>query len=161
MGTLHQIKYWEWFTLVTVAWRLQGQDFITRDWSCRVHKSENMMAFLLVIPWVVYCLLSVFFPLPGSECDEEDVDFEQSDSDESWTTESAISSESILSSMCMNGGDEKPFACPVPGCKKRYKVGCTSASSTCERCEILLPLPWRLTLHKVYEYLMFICSKKS
>jgi len=27
-----------------------------------------------------------------------------------------------LSSMCMNGGDEKPFACPVPGCKKRYKV---------------------------------------
>lgn len=51
------------------------------------------------------------------------MDYEESDSDESWTTESAISSESILSSMCMNGGDEKPFACPVPGCKKRYKVG--------------------------------------
>lgn len=61
-------------------------------------------------------------PPAGSECDEEEVDFEESDSDESWTTESAISSESILSSMCMNGGDEKPFACPVPGCKKRYKV---------------------------------------
>ncbi|MGH0161440.1 UNVERIFIED_CONTAM: hypothetical protein FKN15_064028 [Acipenser sinensis] len=61
-------------------------------------------------------------PVPGcSEYDEEEVDFEESDSDESWTTESAISSESILSSMCMNGGDEKPFACPVPGCKKRYK----------------------------------------
>lgn len=60
----------------------------------------------------------------GSECDEEEVEYEDSDSDESWTTESAISSESILSSMCMNGGDEKPFACPVPGCKKRYKV-CT------------------------------------
>uniref|UniRef100_A0A3B3S812 JAZF zinc finger 1 n=1 Tax=Paramormyrops kingsleyae TaxID=1676925 RepID=A0A3B3S812_9TELE len=58
----------------------------------------------------------------GSEYDEEEVDYEESDSDESWTTESAISSESILSSMCMNGGDEKPFACPVPGCKKRYKV---------------------------------------
>lgn len=58
----------------------------------------------------------------GSECDDEDVEFEASDSDESWTTESAISSDSILSSMCMNGGDEKPFACPVPGCKKRYKV---------------------------------------
>ncbi|XP_039534849.1 juxtaposed with another zinc finger protein 1a isoform X2 [Pimephales promelas] len=57
----------------------------------------------------------------GSECDEEEVEYEDSDSDESWTTESAISSESILSSMCMNGGDEKPFACPVPGCKKRYK----------------------------------------
>lgn len=65
-----------------------------------------------------------FFKSPtGSECDEEEVDFEESDSDESWTTESAISSESILSSMCMNGADEKPFACPVPGCKKRYKVG--------------------------------------
>lgn len=58
----------------------------------------------------------------GSEYDEEEVDYEESDSDESWTTESAISSEAILSSMCMNGGEEKPFACPVPGCKKRYKV---------------------------------------
>lgn len=54
------------------------------------------------------------------------MDYEESDSDESWTTESAISSESILSSMCMNGGDEKPFACPVPGCKKRYKVSSVS-----------------------------------
>lgn len=61
-------------------------------------------------------------PSAGSEYDEEEVDYEDSDSDESWTTESAISSEAILSSMCMNGGDEKPFACPVPGCKKRYKV---------------------------------------
>lgn len=50
------------------------------------------------------------------------MDYEESDSDESWTTESAISSEAILGSMCMNGGEEKPFACPVPGCKKRYKV---------------------------------------
>ncbi|XP_007979978.1 juxtaposed with another zinc finger protein 1 isoform X2 [Chlorocebus sabaeus] len=58
----------------------------------------------------------------GSEYDEEEVDYEESDSDESWTTESAISSEAILSSMCMNGGEEKPFACPVPGCKKRYKA---------------------------------------
>ncbi|KAL0985442.1 hypothetical protein UPYG_G00156950 [Umbra pygmaea] len=57
----------------------------------------------------------------GSECDEEELDYEDSDSDESWTTESAISAESILSSMCMNGREEKPFACPVPGCKKRYK----------------------------------------
>ncbi|GCC42467.1 hypothetical protein chiPu_0026856, partial [Chiloscyllium punctatum] len=56
-----------------------------------------------------------------SEYDEEEVDYEESDSEESWTTESAISSEAILSSMCMNGGEEKPFACPVPGCKKRYK----------------------------------------
>lgn len=66
--------------------------------------------------------LSRFFCSTGSEYDEEEVDYEESDSDESWTTESAISSEAILSSMCMNGGEEKPFACPVPGCKKRYKV---------------------------------------
>ncbi|GCC27223.1 hypothetical protein chiPu_0005648 [Chiloscyllium punctatum] len=57
----------------------------------------------------------------GSELDEEEIECEDSDSDESWTTESAISSETILSSMCLNGDDEKPFACPVPGCKKRYK----------------------------------------
>ncbi|RXN01234.1 Juxtaposed with another zinc finger protein 1 [Acipenser ruthenus] len=66
----------------------------------------------------------------GSEYDEEEVDYEESDSDESWTTESAISSESILSSMCMNGGDEKPFACPVPGCKKRYKAFCFPGVNT-------------------------------
>ncbi|KAJ8377214.1 hypothetical protein AAFF_G00265090 [Aldrovandia affinis] len=60
-------------------------------------------------------------PPAGSEYDEEEAEFEESDSDESWTTESAISSESILSAMSMSGGDEKPFACPVPGCRKRYK----------------------------------------
>lgn len=70
----------------------------------------------------IFLVLRVSTAPPGSEYDEEEVDYEESDSDESWTTESAISSESILSSMCMNGGEEKPFACPVPGCKKRYKV---------------------------------------
>lgn len=73
--------------------------------------------------------------LSGSEYDEEEADYEESDSDESWTTESAISSESILSSMCMNGGDEKPFACPVPGCKKRYKV-----KEAYENVDLLNPL---------------------
>lgn len=58
----------------------------------------------------------------GSECDEEELDYKDSDSDESWTMEIGVSSEAILRSMCMNGDDEKPFACPVPGCKKRYKV---------------------------------------
>ncbi|KPP75708.1 hypothetical protein Z043_105016 [Scleropages formosus] len=73
---------------------------------------------------LIYCMADVrrIIVGSGSEYDEEEVDYEESDSDESWTTESAISSESILSSMCMNGGDEKPFACPVPGCKKRYKA---------------------------------------
>lgn len=92
--------------------RLKGHGFIIIE---SVHKRETSLSDYM-------SGLYVFYPLTGSECDEEDVEFEESDSDESWTTESAISSESILSSMCMNGGDEKPFACPVPGCKKRYKV---------------------------------------
>lgn len=90
------------------CWKLQTRIVIDTK------KSTNQGCFIIKIP---------FPPTPtGSDCDEEDVEFEASDSDESWTTESAISSESILSSMSMNGGDEKPFACPVPGCKKRYKV---------------------------------------
>lgn len=79
---------------------------------------------------LLFCILLVS---PGSEYDEEEVDYEESDSDESWTTESAISSESILSSMCMNGGEEKPFACPVPGCKKRYKVRAPAEDSHRQR----------------------------
>lgn len=78
------------------------------------------MAYLAVLLFIL--VFSDYPAFLGSEYDEEEVDYEESDSDESWTTESAISSEAILSSMCMNGGDEKPFACPVPGCKKRYKV---------------------------------------
>lgn len=78
------------------------------------------MGYLAVLLFIL--VLSDYPAFLGSEYDEEEVDYEESDSDESWTTESAISSEAILSSMCMNGGDEKPFACPVPGCKKRYKV---------------------------------------
>lgn len=78
------------------------------------------MCYLAVLLFIL--VLSHNPAFLGSEYDEEEVDYEESDSDESWTTESAISSEAILSSMCMNGGDEKPFACPVPGCKKRYKV---------------------------------------
>lgn len=81
------------------------------------------MGKCVVNGYLLFILVLVHHPcFLGSEYDEEEVDYEDSDSDESWTTESAISSEAILSSMCMNGGDEKPFACPVPGCKKRYKV---------------------------------------
>lgn len=92
-----------------------------------VHQWLPLLLVLLSFSWPVGRgqLLTVFACLlcsTGSEYDEEEVDYEESDSDESWTTESAISSEAILSSMCMNGGEEKPFACPVPGCKKRYKV---------------------------------------
>lgn len=86
-------------------------------------------------------LSHLLFPSAGSECDDEEVEFEESDSDESWTTESAISSESILSSMCMNGGDEKPFACPVPGCKKRYKVGLTQHLSSTKKLQVKHNVP--------------------
>ncbi|XP_002735295.1 juxtaposed with another zinc finger protein 1-like [Saccoglossus kowalevskii] len=57
----------------------------------------------------------------GSEFDEDEPFSESEDSDDSWTTQEEFSSELILSMMNTTGGDEKPFACPVPGCKKRYK----------------------------------------
>ncbi|KAM8827166.1 juxtaposed with another zinc finger protein 1b [Synchiropus picturatus] len=89
----------------------------------------------------------------GSECDEEDVDLDESDSDESWTMESAISSESILSSMCMNGGDEKPFACPVPGCKKRYKNvnGIKYHAKNGHRTQVRVRKPFKCRCGKSYK----------
>ncbi|KAM8840469.1 juxtaposed with another zinc finger protein 1 isoform 3-T3 [Spinachia spinachia] len=89
----------------------------------------------------------------GSEYDEEEVDYEESDSDESWTTESAISSESILSSMCMNGGEEKPFACPVPGCKKRYKNvnGIKYHAKNGHRTQIRVRKPFKCRCGKSYK----------
>ncbi|XP_030244221.1 GATA zinc finger domain-containing protein 7 [Drosophila navojoa] len=65
----------------------------------------------------------------GSEMDDDEmVVSESEDSNDSWTTEE-FSSEFIMrygsrhSGGGSNGtpGNEKPFACPVPGCKKRYK----------------------------------------
>uniref|UniRef100_A0A8B9BZ85 Juxtaposed with another zinc finger protein 1 n=1 Tax=Anser brachyrhynchus TaxID=132585 RepID=A0A8B9BZ85_9AVES len=89
----------------------------------------------------------------SSEYDEEEVDYEESDSDESWTTESAISSEAILSSMCMNGGDEKPFACPVPGCKKRYKNvnGIKYHAKNGHRTQIRVRKPFKCRCGKSYK----------
>ncbi|ROI36338.1 Juxtaposed with another zinc finger protein 1 [Anabarilius grahami] len=89
----------------------------------------------------------------GSEYDEEEAEYEESDSDESWTTESAISSESILSSMCMNGGDEKPFACPVPGCKKRYKNvnGIKYHAKNGHRTQIRVRKPFKCRCGKSYK----------
>ncbi|XP_039876290.1 juxtaposed with another zinc finger protein 1a [Simochromis diagramma] len=89
----------------------------------------------------------------GSEYDEEEVDYEESDSDESWTTESAISSESILSSMSMNGADEKPFACPVPGCKKRYKNvnGIKYHAKNGHRTQIRVRKPFKCRCGKSYK----------
>ncbi|ETN66399.1 hypothetical protein AND_001799 [Anopheles darlingi] len=67
----------------------------------------------------------------GSEMDDDDmIGSESEDSNDSWTTEE-FSSEFIMRygsrRVSTSGGhginvaNEKPFACPVPGCKKRYK----------------------------------------
>uniref|UniRef100_A0A2M3Z832 Putative transcriptional repressor regulating g2/m transition n=1 Tax=Anopheles braziliensis TaxID=58242 RepID=A0A2M3Z832_9DIPT len=67
----------------------------------------------------------------GSEMDDDDMmGSESEDSNDSWTTEE-FSSEFIMRygsrRVSTSGGhginvaNEKPFACPVPGCKKRYK----------------------------------------
>ncbi|KAH8318893.1 hypothetical protein KR074_010768 [Drosophila pseudoananassae] len=74
-------------------------------------------------------IIQSFFRRAGSEMDEDEmVVTESEDSNDSWTTEE-FSSEFIMrygsrhSGGGSNGtpGNEKPFACPVPGCKKRYK----------------------------------------
>ncbi|XP_019616564.1 PREDICTED: juxtaposed with another zinc finger protein 1-like [Branchiostoma belcheri] len=57
----------------------------------------------------------------GSEFDDDDMSSESSDSDNSWTTSDDFTSELILNSMTPSSNEEKPFACPIPGCKKRYK----------------------------------------
>ncbi|KAM3966909.1 juxtaposed with another zinc finger protein 1 [Aphomia sociella] len=68
----------------------------------------------------------------GSEMDEDELISPSEDSNDSWTTVEEYSSEYILRyGVKMNAtassgalgpaAQEKPFACPVPGCKKRYK----------------------------------------
>ncbi|XP_055324250.1 transcription factor mef2A isoform X2 [Sitodiplosis mosellana] len=64
----------------------------------------------------------------GSEIDDEEMIVSESEnSNDSWTTEE-FSSEFIMRYGSRHSGtagnsasNEKPFACPVPGCKKRYK----------------------------------------
>ncbi|XP_030030414.1 juxtaposed with another zinc finger protein 1 isoform X2 [Manduca sexta] len=64
----------------------------------------------------------------GSEMDEDELMSPSEDSNDSWTTVEEYSSEFILrmNASASTGAlgpaaQEKPFACPVPGCKKRYK----------------------------------------
>ncbi|CAL9705893.1 unnamed protein product [Knipowitschia caucasica] len=89
----------------------------------------------------------------GSECEEDELEVEDTDSDESWTLESAHSSESILSSVCMNGGDEKPFACPVPGCSKRYKNvnGIKYHAKNGHRTQVRVRKPFKCRCGKSYK----------
>ncbi|RLW11160.1 hypothetical protein DV515_00001630 [Chloebia gouldiae] len=113
---------------------------------CENYKRSNLLE-LFMTQYILWLLIT------GSEYDEEEVDYEESDSDESWTTESAISSEAILSSMCMNGGDEKPFACPVPGCKKRYKNvnGIKYHAKNGHRTQIRVRKPFKCRCGKSYK----------
>ncbi|XP_041371434.1 juxtaposed with another zinc finger protein 1-like [Gigantopelta aegis] len=58
-----------------------------------------------------------------SEVDDEDIPTDDEDSVDSWAGSDEISPEFILS-MMSNQHDrdgDKPYLCPVPGCKKRYK----------------------------------------
>ncbi|XP_044594110.1 juxtaposed with another zinc finger protein 1 isoform X2 [Cotesia glomerata] len=68
----------------------------------------------------------------GSEAEEgEDLTSDQEDSNDSWATSEEFSSDYILryGSRVVgqtiinqnNNNTDKPFVCPVPGCKKRYK----------------------------------------
>ncbi|CAG9787322.1 unnamed protein product [Diatraea saccharalis] len=68
----------------------------------------------------------------GSEMDEDEIMSPSEDSNDSWTTVEEYSSDYILrygvkmNASALSGAlgpaaQEKPFACPVPGCKKRYK----------------------------------------
>ncbi|XP_011550624.3 juxtaposed with another zinc finger protein 1 [Plutella xylostella] len=68
----------------------------------------------------------------GSELDDEEMMTQSEDSNDSWTTVEEYSSEYILrygvkqhsaqmAQAPLGAPQDKPFACPVPGCKKRYK----------------------------------------
>lgn len=59
----------------------------------------------------------------GSEFGDDEVGSEDEDSDDSYTTQEEFTAELILGMMNNLKDDDvdKPFACPVPGCKKRYK----------------------------------------
>lgn len=88
---------------------------------------ENLSIFFSSLPFLspLVFFTSNFRILLGSEMDEDEIMVSESeDSNESWTTEE-FSSEFIMRygsrSSAPNGSNEKPFACPVPGCKKRYK----------------------------------------
>ncbi|XP_038057973.1 juxtaposed with another zinc finger protein 1-like isoform X2 [Patiria miniata] len=61
-------------------------------------------------------------PSTGSEYDELEEFGSESDSDNSWTTtQEEYNPDVILRTMNPQIGDDKPYQCPVPGCKKRYK----------------------------------------
>ncbi|XP_043206613.1 uncharacterized protein LOC122372975 isoform X1 [Amphibalanus amphitrite] len=64
-------------------------------------------------------------PSVASEEPEYDIMTDSEDSNDSWTTQEEFSAEFIMrygSKMTNpNANEEKPYSCPVPGCKKRYK----------------------------------------
>ncbi|KAF4527141.1 hypothetical protein B566_EDAN007223 [Ephemera danica] len=57
--------------------------------------------------------------------DQEELASDTDDSNDSWTTPEEFSSDFILrqgsKNASINVGEDKPFTCPVPGCKKKYK----------------------------------------
>ncbi|EDV20988.1 uncharacterized protein TRIADDRAFT_31105 [Trichoplax adhaerens] len=83
-------------------------------------------------------------------------DHDGSDSDESWTTNETFSSDAILSMMATDEGLEKPFACPVPGCNKRYKNvnGMKYHAKNGHKKEIRVRKAYRCTCKKSYRSAM-------
>ncbi|XP_022254984.1 juxtaposed with another zinc finger protein 1-like isoform X2 [Limulus polyphemus] len=58
----------------------------------------------------------------GSEVDDEDMMSGSEDSNDSWANQDEFLSEFILRMIgSANSSEGRPFACPVTGCKKRYK----------------------------------------
>ncbi|XP_071521843.1 uncharacterized protein [Panulirus ornatus] len=61
---------------------------------------------------------------PGSDC-EEALHSDNEDSNDSWTTQDEIPAELIIKlaskGHSSSNGEDKPYVCPVVGCRKRYK----------------------------------------
>lgn len=59
----------------------------------------------------------------SSDFGDDEMRSDDDDSDDSYTTQEEFTAELILGMMSNLKDDDvdKPFACPVPGCKKRYK----------------------------------------
>ncbi|XP_076309720.1 uncharacterized protein LOC143225000 isoform X2 [Tachypleus tridentatus] len=61
-------------------------------------------------------------PPTGSEVEDEEMMSGSEDSNDSWAKQDEFMSEFILRMIgSTNTGERRPFACPVAGCKKRYK----------------------------------------
>ncbi|XP_076338154.1 uncharacterized protein LOC143240122 [Tachypleus tridentatus] len=84
----------------------------TNDGQKKRHHSQSPTSSLNSIPPIG----------TGSEVDDEDMMSGSEDSNDSWANQDEFLSEFILRMIgSANSNEGRPFACPVTGCKKRYK----------------------------------------